>query len=388
MVWPTLEQYTEDAYALDVLGEILSDGKKAPLYRVLVKDKELTSQTTAYNRSTELAGDFRISITANNGVDLDAIESGINDAFALFEKEGVSDRDMERVKAGLETQFYNGISSVLGKSFQLARYNVFTGDPGFITDDIENIKKVTKEDVMRVYEKYIKGEHYVMTSFVPKGQLELIAENSEKANVVEEEIRENVATEIEEAATEIVKTPSNFDRSNPPVVGDAPALNVPEVWTATLENGMKVSGIQHDEIPVATFSLVIEGGHLLDDMEKNGVANLMSDILMEGTATKTPEELEEEIELLGANINMYTTRESIVIRGNTLTRNLQKTMELVTEILLEPRWDEAELARLKTKTINDIERSDANPNVVANRVYNKILYGNDHIFSYPTVGTA
>ena len=373
IVWPTVEQYTDDAYALDILGEILSKGKKAPLYRILVKDKDLTSKTTAYNRSTELAGDFRISITANNGVDLDAIESGINEAFALFEKEGVTDRDMERVKAGLETQFYNGISSVLGKSFQLANYNVFTGDPGFITKDIENVKKVTKEDVMRVYEKYIKEEHYVMTSFVPKGQIELIAENSEMAHVVEEAITENVITEIEDATSEIVKTPSNFDRSNPPVVGEAPALNVPDLWTATLKNGLKVSGIQHDEIPVATFSLVIEGGHLLDDMDKNGVANLMTDILMEGTANKTPEELEEEIELLGANINMYTTRESIVIRGNTLTRNLQKTLDLVTEVLLEPRWDEAELARVKTKTINDIERSNANPNAVANRVFKKIL---------------
>ncbi len=387
MVWPTLEQYTEDAYALDVLGEILSKGKKAPLYKVLVKEKDLTSNTTAYNSSNELAGDFRISITANNGVDLDSIEAGINDAFTLFEKEGATDRDIERIKAGLETQFYNGISSVLGKSFQLARYNVFTGDPGFITQDIENIKKVTKEDVMRVYEKYIKGKPYVMTSFVPKGQLELIAENSEKANVVEEEIKENVAVEVKEAEAEIVKTPSSFDRSIPPVTGDAPVLNIPDMWTKTLKNGMKVSGIQQDEIPVATFSLVIEGGHLLDDMQKNGVANLMSDILMEGTANKTPEELEEEIELLGASINMYTTRESIVIRGNTLTRNLQKTMDLVTEILMEPRWDEEELARLKTKTINDIERSDANPNAVANRVYSKILYGEDHIFSYPTSGT-
>src|SRR5690606_5735533 len=106
-----------------------------------------------------------------------------------------------------------------------------------------------------------------------------------------------------------------------------------------------------------------------------------------GTANKTPEELEEEIALLGANINMYTTRESIVIRGNTLTRNLEKTLALITEILLEPRWDEAELVRVKTKTINDIERSDANPNAVANRVYNKILYGDNHIFSYPTLGT-
>lgn len=387
MVWPTVEQYTDDAYALDVLGEILSNGKKAVLYKVLVKEKDLTSNTTAYNSSNELAGDFRISITANNGVDLDAIEAGINEAFVLFEKEGATDRDIERVKAGLETQFYNGISSVLGKSFQLASYNVFTGDPGFITQDIENIKKVTKEDVMRVYEKYIKGKPYVMTSFVPKGQLELIAENSEKANVVEEEIKENVAVEVKEAEAEIVKTPSNFDRSKPPVVGESPALSIPKMWTKTLNNGMKVSGIQQDEIPVATFSLVIEGGHLLDDMQKNGVANLMSDILMEGTANKTPEELEEEIELLGASIYMYTTRESIVIRGNTLTRNLQKTLDLVTEIIMEPRWDEEELARLKTKTINDIERSDANPNAVANRVYSKILYGDDHIFSYPTSGT-
>src|SRR5690554_3196473 len=234
MVWPTLEQYTDDAYALDVLGQIFSEGKKAPLYKVLVKEKDLTSKTTAYNSSNALAGDFRISITANNGVDLDSIEDGINEAFALFEKEGVTDRDMERIKAGLETQFYNGISSVLGKSFQLARYNVFTGDPGFITQDIENIKKVTKEEVIRVYEKYIKGKPYIMTSFVPKGQLELIAENSEKAIVVEEEIKENVAVEVEEATTEIVKTPSNFDRSVQPVSGESPALNIPEMWTKIL----------------------------------------------------------------------------------------------------------------------------------------------------------
>lgn len=388
MVWPTVEHYTDDAYALDVLGEILSQGKKAALYKVLIKEKDLTSRTTAYNSSNELAGDFRISITANNGVDLDAIEEGINEAFALFEEEGVTDRDLERIKAGLETQFYNGISSVLGKSFQLARYNVFTGDPGFITQDIENVKSVTKEDVMRVYNQYIKGKPYVMTSFVPKGQLELIAENSTLANVVEEEITENVEVEIEEAEVEIAKSPSSFDRSKQPEAGETPSLNIPEIWSAELKNGMKVSGIYQDEIPVVTFSLSIEGGHLLDDIEKNGVANLMSDILMEGTANKTPEELEEGIALLGASIYMYTTNESIVVRGNTLTRNLEKTMELVTEILLEPRWDEEELERLKTRTLNNIKRSDANPNAVANRVYNKILYGEDHVFSYPVSGTA
>ncbi len=386
-VYPTVEQYTDDAYALDFLAEIMSSGKKAPLYKILVKEKDLTSRTTAYNNSQELAGEFHIIITANSGVDLDEVEKGIEEGIALFEKEGVSEKDVERIKAGLETQFYNGISSVNGKAFQLASYNVFAGEPDFIEKDIENIKAVTKEDVMRVFDKYVKGKPFVQTSFVPKGQMDLIVENSTKAPVVEEEIKENVAKEVTDTTTEIVKTPSNFDRSTAPTTGDAPALNVPSSWEASLSNALEVYGIEQNEIPTVNFNIVIEGGHLLDNMQKNGVANLLTDIMMEGTATKTPEELEEAIELLGASINMYTGRESIVIQGNSLTRNFDKTMDLVEEILLQPRWDEEELGRIKTATINGIQRSAANPNFVANNVYNKVLYGDDHIFSYPTSGT-
>lgn len=386
-VYPTLQQYTDDAYALNFLAEILSSGKKAPLYKVLVKDKDLTSRTTAYNRSQEIAGEFHLVITGNSGVDLDAVEAGIEEGFALFEKEGVTDKDVERIKAGLETQFYNGISSVNGKAFQLASYNVFAGEPDFITQDIENIKAVTKEDVLRVYDKYIKGKPFVQTSFVPKGQMDLIVENSTKAPVVEEEIKENVAKEIDETITEVAKTPSKIDRSKPPVTGDSPKLNIPSGWESSLSNGIEVYGIEQNEIPTVNFSLVIEGGHLLDSMDKNGVANLMTDIMMEGTANKTPEELEEAIELLGASINMFTTRESIVVQGNTLTRNFDATMDLVEEILLQPRWDEEELGRIKTATINGIKRSAANPNNVAREVYNKVLYGDGHIFSYPTSGT-
>ena len=387
MVWPTLEQYQDDAYALDFLAEILSRGKKAPMYKVLEKEKKLTSQFYAYNNSQEIAGEFHLVVTANNDVDLDEVEAGISEAFQLFEKDGATDRDIERIKAGLETQFYNGISSVLGKSYQLAQYNVFAGDPAFIEQDIANIKKVTKEDVMRVYNTYIKDKPFVLTSFVPKGQTDLIAENSILAPVVEEEIKENVEKQVEDSTEEVAKTPSNFDRSIEPAQGESPKLNIPSSWTTTLENGVAVYGIEQNEIPTVNFSLIIDGGHLLDDINKNGVANLITDIMMEGTANKTPQELEEEIEMLGASINMYTTRESIVIQGNTLVRNFDATMKLVEEILLEPRWDAEEFALIKTATINNIRRAASNPNAVSSRVYNKLLYGKDHIFSYPTSGT-
>ncbi|MEM7186755.1 MAG: pitrilysin family protein, partial [Bacteroidota bacterium] len=94
-----------------------------------------------------------------------------------------------------------------------------------------------------------------------------------------------------------------------------------------------------------------------------------------------------EIEMLGANINMFTTLESILVQVNTLVINFDATFDLLQENLIETRWDEEEMARIKTSTINQIKRSDANPNAVASRVYNKLLYGKDHIFSYPTSGT-
>ena len=146
-----------------------------------------------------------------------------------------------------------------------------------------------------------------MTSFVPKGQLELITENSEKAPVVEEAIVENATKEVKEAApAQVVKTPTSFDRSVQPEAGPSPSLKIPDSWTAELSNGIQVYGIEQNEIPTVNFNLAIEGGHLLDSKEKNGVANIITDVMMEGTATKTPEQLEEEIQKLGANIYMLS----------------------------------------------------------------------------------
>jgi zinc protease len=388
MVWPTVEQYTEDAYALSFLGQLLSSGKKAPMYKVLIKEKDLTSRVSAYNRAMELAGKFYITITANSGKSLADIEKAVFESFERFEEEGITEKDLDRIKAGLETGFYNGISSILGKSFQLARYNEFADDPSFIEKDIENIKAVTIEDVMRVYETYIKGKPYIATSFVPKGQVDMVAEGSVKAEVVEEKITEAtevVLGEIEEE--EIAKTPSSFDRSVEPPLGPAPEITLPVIWQDELSNGIQVYGIEFTEVPLIQFNVEINGGQFLDDMEKVGVANLVTDLMMEGTANRTPEELEEAIDMLGASIYMYTGRESITISANTLARNYSDVLALVEEILLEPRWDEEEFELAKTRTINSLKQRKADPNYISGQVFNKMIYGENHIFSISTTGT-
>ena len=152
--WPTVEQYHPDSYALDVLAQYLSSGKKAPFSQVLVEDKKLTSNVRMYNRTSELAGQYQLSVRAYSDKDLDEVAKAIEEAFEKFEAEGISEKDLSRIKAGQETSFYNGLSSVLGKGFQLAQYNIFANDPGFIKKDIERILAVSTADVKRVYEKY------------------------------------------------------------------------------------------------------------------------------------------------------------------------------------------------------------------------------------------
>ena len=134
MLFPTVEQYTNDAYALDVLADLIGRGKKSPLYKIIVEEKKLAPSVSTFNNSSEIAGDFRIRVRTFPDKNLTEVENAIKEAFAKFEKDGFTEKDLARTKAGIETNFYNGISSVLGKAYQLANYNVFAGSPDFLND--------------------------------------------------------------------------------------------------------------------------------------------------------------------------------------------------------------------------------------------------------------
>ncbi|WP_044404390.1 pitrilysin family protein [Lacinutrix sp. Hel_I_90] len=388
MTYPTVETYHKDKYALEILGQLLSGSKNAPLYKVIVEDQKLAPNVQTYQSSSELAGEFIFVVRANDSTDLDTVNEAIAKGLNRFETEGVNEKDLKRIKAKLETNLYRGISTVLNKAFQLVEDNEFKGDPSYITETAKLMDAVTAKEVMAVYEKYIKGKHYVMTSVVPKGQLNLAVAEANEAQVWIEEVKKDVANEEVSQGLEAVykKTPSKYDRSEPKF-GQLPLFKSPVVWTSALNNGMAVYGIENNEVPLIQFDITIPGGHLLDPKGKSGVANLLGDIMMEGTASKTPAGLEEAIGLLGANISTYSTSEDFHITGSCLAKNFKETIALVKEIILEPRWDEKEFDRLKQALATSIKGREANPNFIASSVYNKLLYGDQHILSIPDSGT-
>ena len=133
---------------------------------------------------------------------------------------------------------------------------------------------VKTKDVWRVYNTYIKGKPFVLTSFVPKGKPELAAANSQRFPIVEESVAEQKKASTTQAANDVKvdKIPSSFDRSVEPKPGPDPLLTLPQVWQDNLNNGLRVYGIEQRELPLVQFSLSMKGGLLLDRINKSWVA--------------------------------------------------------------------------------------------------------------------
>ncbi|MFV8336639.1 M16 family metallopeptidase [Flavobacterium sp. RSP29] len=388
LTWPSVYEYHPDSYALEVLASYLSKGKKAPLYKTLVEDKKLTDATDVFQYNSEIAGQYMLSVTAFEKTNLNDVMNGVNEAFKNFEAEGITQQDLNRIKAGQETAFYTNLSSVLGKGFQLAQYEIFAGTPDYINQDVKNILAVTTEDVMRVYQKYIKGKHFVATSFVPKGEANLILDGSVLAAVVEEKIIEGKEDAFDASIVATYKkSPSKFDRTVEPDYGESPDVILPSVWKSKLSSGLNVLGIENHEVPLVQFQLQIKGGILLENKDKIGVSTMMAELMTKGTKNKTPEQLENAIESLGATIKAYATDESIFISGNTLAKNYNATMALVQEIIVQPRWDTKEFDLIKQSTLSQITQQKADPNSIARNEFKKLIYGNESILSNNRIGT-
>ena len=387
MIFPTVEQFHEDQYAVDILSELLAGSKQSPLYEVIVDERQLAPNISVRHRVAEIAGELVIRVRANAGTDLEDVRAAVEEGLARFETDGVAAIALERVKVLAERALYESVESVLDKAFALAEGNEFTGDPNHIETVARETQLVTADDVMDVYERYIKGRTSVMTSFVPRGQSELAVDEAEPADVREEQIVQGAEAEVSQGEEAVYRrTVTKADRSEPPL-GDPPLVTSPEVWTARLDNGLEVLGIESGDGALVSFDLSLPGGQQLDPPGKTGVAGLLASLLMEGTETKTSAELEEAIDLLGARITVAAGRESIRISGSTLARTFEPTMALVEELLLEPRWDTTEFARVERELATRLRGREASPPAIASNVFLRLLYGDRHAFGTPASGT-
>ena len=127
VVFPTVERYHPDSYALTYLAELLSSGKKAPLYNVIVEERGLAPSVSGTHTSYEIAGEFHIQIRSFPDVDLDDVRAALEESFRRFETQSFTRADVEGIRASIETDFYRGTSRLDRRALYLAEYNEFAG---------------------------------------------------------------------------------------------------------------------------------------------------------------------------------------------------------------------------------------------------------------------
>ena len=381
--YPTVASLNEDEPALDVLADVLTGSKSSVFYQNFVKS-QVAQSAYAYQSSKELAGEFKIGVQTFPNKTLAQMDSLIRSSLAEFEKRGVTDDDIQKYKAGYESRIINSLASVQGKGGYLASCQVFTGNPNYITKEIELYNRVTKEDVMRVYYKFIKDKPAVILSVVPKNKPELAAK-TDNYTIPQRNTNSKEGEEYKNLVYN--KAKDSFDRSIKPLAGPAPLVKAPDFWTHNFDNGIKLIGAKNDEVPTVTIQMSIQAGHRYESKDKAGISELLTGIMRESTIRYSAEEIAEKLERLGSSVSVNNDGQDIIFYISSLTKNIDTTLAIAREILLHPKFDQKEFDRLKKQNIESIANQSTQATTIANNVFAKLLYGNGHIMSIPSLGT-
>jgi zinc protease len=381
---PTVYANHPDEPALDVLANILGSGKTSLLYKNMVKNG-LALQAFAGHGCRELACEFTMLALVNpqKVQGLKQMQTIIDETLAEFEERGVEDDDLQRVKASIESNTIFSLQSVSGKVRQLASGQVFNDEPDGIQAEIARYNAVTKADVVRVYNKYVKDKPAVVLSVVPRGKPELaVAEQNFVLPERNFEAQTAAADDIKQADIK-----DNFDRSIQPTAGVNPIVDIPDFWKYSFDNGIDILGVDTKETPTVFLNIAIEGGPLLDDASKPGVASMTARMMNESTALSTNEEMANKLALLGSSVSFSSSGRYTNIYVSSLSKNIEATIAILQEKLFNPGFNEEDFNRLKQSSLQGLQQALKNPSALAGRARGLVLYGDDSILGQPDGGT-
>lgn len=383
VAWPAVETMHADEAALDALTTIISQGKGSVFYKAFV-ESGIAQFANMFNSSSELSGETMAMIRMYPGHTLREADSLMRACFVDFEKQGVSDDDMTRFRMSIETAFVDGLTSVQGKGATLAAYSTFYGNPNMVAKDFDRYKAVTKEDVMRVYNKYIKNKASVVLSVVPKGKGSLIAK-ADDFIIPEHRVGAPEGGEYQNLVMR--RATDSFNRAVMPTAGATPTPVPPSMYRGVFANGLKYIGTENKEIPRTYMLLSISAGHRQEDVAKAGAAQLLVSLMDMSTEKYSAETIEEKTELLGSEISVVLTADEIQVYIIGMTRNLDSTLALVEQKLFHPKFDQEEFDLVKQRQLENIENMSTQPGAMADFISNKMLYGEGHIMATPQIGT-
>ena len=355
--WGAPEFRAEDADLLQLADAVLTAGKTSRLYQRLVYEDQLATDVGSYQFAGDIGGYYYIQASAQPDGDLAGVEIALNEEIEKFLQEGPRRDELERVKTQIKASLIRGMEQVGGfggKSDILAQNAVYTGDPGFYKVSLERLEAAAPEDVRDAARRWLGAGSYTL------------------------EVR---------PFPPLAASGPGADRSVPPLPKSFPEVGFTDFERGKLSNGMQLIVAHRDAIPLVNFSLQFDAGFASDQFAEPGTASLAMAMLDEGTKRRNALQISDEAARLGANIGAGSGIDSSSVGMSALKENLDSSLDLYADIILNPAFPSTELDRLRKLRLAQIQQEKTRPVTLALRVFPALLYGKNHAYSTPLTGS-
>lgn len=168
LAWRTPSMLDKDAYVLNMISTLLSEGRSSRLYKKLVDDQKQALQVAAFHLPLEDYGMYAIFAIPLGDTSLDTLTQEIDEEIKKLQNDLISDREFQKLQNTFENRFVNANSSVSGIAESLATYNVLFNDTDLINEEIEIYRSITPQDLQRVANEYLKLDARAEISYLPK----------------------------------------------------------------------------------------------------------------------------------------------------------------------------------------------------------------------------
>lgn len=351
-VWNVPGVHTPEEPLLDLAAAVLGDGKTSRLYKRLVVKEQLATSATASNDSSEIAGQFDLTLTARPGADVAKMERIADEELRALVKSGPTEQELQLVKTAIlarYTRMIERIGGFGGKSDLLASCQTYTGNPDCYKDYLKRIKEATPAQVRQAMMNWLSDGDYVL--------------------------------QIDPFPTGLVAGKSALDRSTVPAAGKPMSLKLPPMQRTTLSNGLNVVLAERHEAPIVNLQMIVNGGSSAEGDELVGRANLTLRMLEEGTATRSAEQISEELRALGASFSAAASLDGAFVSMNSLKATLPQAMTLYADLVLNPSFPQSSFARIQQERLAAIAREKVDPQGIAMRVLPTLIYGEGHAYA-------
>ncbi len=339
----TVELNHPDAVALDVLAQIVGQGRSSRLNESIKEDRQLVHNISAWSYTPEDPGLFTISASfdpENEENVLKALEEEVNSwPQARFSKQEITkarNTSMRRELSELET--------MKGQASSYASGEFYAANPRFSEMYIERLNSITHKDLRRVAGKYLDKDNRTVAILAPK-------------------------TDTDSIKTEKV----------------ARGYRKPEIFT--MQNGMRLIFREDNSLPFVYCCLAVKGGLLAEANSNNGITKLMSDLLTRGTSRQDSKEIAAMIESKGASLSAFSGRNSFGLQGKWFTDDSKPMFQLLADCLLRPAFLPEQISKQKKLQIATIEKLQERPFAVAKNELHKMIY-KGHPYQWSTLGSA